>query len=90
MPDLSMANDELDDLLADLFAEERVLRLTTIDGDGWPAVAPVWFEWDGQSLLGLRPGASLTTTSGFRRRCVAASRRGTSTPTSPSRSRVRP
>lgn len=27
------------------FEEERVLRLATVDDDGWPAVAPVWFVW---------------------------------------------
>ena len=27
--------------------QERVLRLATIDEDGWPAVVPVWFVWHG-------------------------------------------
>ncbi|HSK23255.1 MAG TPA: pyridoxamine 5'-phosphate oxidase family protein [Egicoccus sp.] len=38
---LAMAADELDAFLA----EERVLRLATLDADGWPAVVPVWFVW---------------------------------------------
>lgn len=25
--------------------EQRVLRLATLDEDGWPAVVPVWFVW---------------------------------------------
>ncbi len=38
---LSMTAPERDTFLA----EERVLRLATIDEDGWPAVVPVWFVW---------------------------------------------
>jgi nitroimidazol reductase NimA-like FMN-containing flavoprotein (pyridoxamine 5'-phosphate oxidase superfamily) len=38
---LSMSTDELDTFLD----EERVLRLATLDEDGWPAVVPVWFVW---------------------------------------------
>jgi nitroimidazol reductase NimA-like FMN-containing flavoprotein (pyridoxamine 5'-phosphate oxidase superfamily) len=41
VPDLSMSPDELEAFLA----EERVLRLATLDEDGWPAVVPVWFVW---------------------------------------------
>lgn len=41
MPDLTMDPEELDAFLD----EERVLRLATVDDDGWPAVAPVWFVW---------------------------------------------
>ena len=41
MSDLVMTREELDTFLS----EERVLRLATLDGDGWPAVAPVWFVW---------------------------------------------
>jgi hypothetical protein len=41
MRDLTMGPDELDVFLG----EERVLRLATIDDEGWPAVAPVWFVW---------------------------------------------
>lgn len=41
MADLTMTRSELDTFLH----EERVLRLATLDGDGWPAVAPVWFVW---------------------------------------------
>ena len=36
-----MTDDELDAFLT----EERVLRLATLDEDGWPAVVPVWFVW---------------------------------------------
>lgn len=36
-----MSEDELDHFLR----EERVLRLATLDDDGWPAVVPVWFLW---------------------------------------------
>lgn len=38
---LSMSREELDTFLG----EERVLRLATLDDDGWPAVVPVWFVW---------------------------------------------
>jgi hypothetical protein len=38
---LAMTTTELDTFLE----EERVLRLATIDEDGWPAVVPVWFVW---------------------------------------------
>jgi hypothetical protein len=38
---LTMTAQELDDFLG----EERVLRLATLDDDGWPAVVPVWFVW---------------------------------------------
>lgn len=41
MPDLTMNPDELEVFLD----EERVLRLATLDDQGWPAVAPVWFVW---------------------------------------------
>ncbi len=41
MPDLTMNEDELQVFLD----EERVLRLATLDDQGWPAVAPVWFVW---------------------------------------------
>lgn len=41
MPSLQMSETELDAFLA----EERVLRLATLDADGWPAVVPVWFVW---------------------------------------------
>jgi hypothetical protein len=36
-----MSTEELDAFLA----VERVLRLATVDEDGWPAVVPVWFVW---------------------------------------------
>ena len=38
-----MDDSELDTFLG----EERVLRLATLDEDGWPAVVPVWFVWHG-------------------------------------------
>jgi nitroimidazol reductase NimA-like FMN-containing flavoprotein (pyridoxamine 5'-phosphate oxidase superfamily) len=38
---LTMSTEELDAFLGD----ERVLRLATVDADGWPAVVPVWFVW---------------------------------------------
>lgn len=38
---LSMTAAELDGFLD----QERVLRLATVDEDGWPAVVPVWFVW---------------------------------------------
>ncbi|MCC5947728.1 MAG: pyridoxamine 5'-phosphate oxidase family protein [Nitriliruptoraceae bacterium] len=38
---LTMSDDEVDAFLS----EERVLRLATLDDDGWPAVVPVWFVW---------------------------------------------
>lgn len=41
MGKLAMSAEEQDAYLA----EERVLRLATIDEDGWPAVVPVWFVW---------------------------------------------
>ena len=41
MPDLTMHHDEQQVFLE----EERVLRLATLDDQGWPAVAPVWFVW---------------------------------------------
>lgn len=36
-----MSSEELDAFLS----AERVLRLATVDEDGWPAVVPVWFVW---------------------------------------------
>lgn len=38
---LRMSDAELDAFLA----EERVLRMATVDEAGWPAVVPVWFVW---------------------------------------------
>lgn len=46
MPDLSMTAEELDAFLG----EERVLRLATVDEQGWPAVVPLWFVWHGGAL----------------------------------------
>lgn len=36
-----MTPDELDAFLV----EERVVRLATVDDEGWPAVVPLWFVW---------------------------------------------
>lgn len=41
-----MTPEELDAFLR----EERVMRLATVDEDGWPAVVPVWFVWDGTAF----------------------------------------
>ncbi len=38
---LRMTEAELDAFLA----SERVLRLATVDEDGWPHVVPLWFVW---------------------------------------------
>lgn len=38
-PDLTMAPD----VRAAFLTEERVVRLATIDNDGWPVVVPLWF-----------------------------------------------
>ena len=46
MGKLTMDAAELDDFLR----EERVLRLATLDDDGWPAVVPVWFVWHDAGL----------------------------------------
>jgi nitroimidazol reductase NimA-like FMN-containing flavoprotein (pyridoxamine 5'-phosphate oxidase superfamily) len=39
--DLTMDGSDIDVFLA----EERVMRLATIDDEGWPAVVPLWFVW---------------------------------------------
>lgn len=41
MSRLAMTDEELDAFLE----QERVLRLATLDEDGWPAVVPLWFVW---------------------------------------------
>lgn len=33
-------------------------RLATLDPDGYPAVVPVWFEWDGNAILLVARGRS--------------------------------
>jgi len=38
---LSMTAAEMDAFLT----EERIIRIATLDDDGWPAVVPVWFVW---------------------------------------------
>ena len=43
---LAMTDAERDAFLD----EERVLRLATVDADGWPAVVPVWFVWHQQAF----------------------------------------
>lgn len=40
-PKLAMTDEEVDDFLTD----ERVMRMATVDEDGWPVVVPVWFVW---------------------------------------------
>lgn len=46
--------DELDALL-----RRPVLgRLATIDPDGYPAIVPIWFEWDGSAILLVARGRS--------------------------------
>ena len=46
MGKLTMTAAERDHFLA----EERVLRLATMDEDGWPAVVPVWFLWHDEAF----------------------------------------
>ena len=41
MGKLTMSDAEVDAFLT----TERVMRLATLDDDGWPAVVPVWFVW---------------------------------------------
>ncbi|WP_231611039.1 pyridoxamine 5'-phosphate oxidase family protein [Rhodococcus sp. CX] len=43
---IAMTPEEVDVFLA----EERVCRVATVDGDGTPHVAPLWFVWDGSHL----------------------------------------
>jgi PPOX class probable F420-dependent enzyme len=31
--------------------EEQVIWLTTVDSDGTPQPRPVWFQWDGETIL---------------------------------------
>lgn len=40
-PDLTMTPD----VRAAFLAEERVVRLATVDDDGWPVVVPLWFVY---------------------------------------------
>lgn len=37
--------------VAQRLADEQVIWLVTVDSDGMPQPAPVWFAWDGQSAL---------------------------------------
>jgi hypothetical protein len=46
VPDLTMSAEELDRFLA----EERVVRIATLDDEGWPAVVPLWFVWHDGAL----------------------------------------
>lgn len=46
MADLSMPPADLDAFLT----EERVLRLGTVDDEGWPAVVPLWFVWHEEAI----------------------------------------
>lgn len=38
------------DAISALFGRPIVGRLATIDADGFPAIVPVWFEWDGTAI----------------------------------------
>jgi nitroimidazol reductase NimA-like FMN-containing flavoprotein (pyridoxamine 5'-phosphate oxidase superfamily) len=44
--DLTMPPEDLDAFLT----EERVLRLATLDDEGWPAVVPLWFVWHEEAI----------------------------------------
>lgn len=45
--------------VAHRLGEERIIWLTTVDGDGTPQPRPVWFLWDGESfLIYSRPGTA--------------------------------
>ena len=46
MADLTMTPEDLDAFLT----EQRVLRLATLDDEGWPAVVPLWFVWHEGSI----------------------------------------
>lgn len=43
---IAMTAEEVDAFLN----EERTCRVPTVDSDGAPHVAPLWFVWDGQGL----------------------------------------
>jgi PPOX class probable F420-dependent enzyme len=45
--DVSMSDAEL----AGFLATEWTARVATVDADGWPHVVPLWFVWQGGSLL---------------------------------------
>jgi PPOX class probable F420-dependent enzyme len=44
-------DDELGQRVLQRLLDEEVIWLTTVDGRGQPQPRPVWFHWDGQSLL---------------------------------------
>lgn len=45
-PSVAMSADEIDDFLSGRW----VARLGTIDPDGYPAVVPMWYYWDGRCV----------------------------------------
>jgi uncharacterized pyridoxamine 5'-phosphate oxidase family protein len=45
-PEVAMSAEEVDDFLSGRW----VARLATIGRDGYPAVTPLWYLWDGQCL----------------------------------------
>lgn len=44
-------NSEFGRRVAQRLAEERIIWLTTVNGDGVPQPRPVWFWWDGETFL---------------------------------------
>lgn len=47
VPEVSMSKEEMDYFLAG----RLIGRLSTIGKDGYPYVNPIWFYWDGESIL---------------------------------------
>ena len=45
-PEVAMSQEEIDDFLSGRW----VARLATHSADGYPAVAPLWYYWDGKCL----------------------------------------
>lgn len=54
MTGCGLGPDELDALLR----RPIVGRLATVDPDGYPAIVPIWFEWDGSAILLVARGRS--------------------------------
>src|SRR5438876_3671850 len=46
-PKVAMSKEELDSFLAG----RLIARLSTIDGDGFPTVTPLWYLWDGRAIF---------------------------------------